>query len=490
MLKEAIGNKFEYKRLTPEEQQKRGILGRLAGIMADFKHPTRNGRLYTEELWDKVFKDPIMQEKIQTKTVLGELGHPADRSEIDIEKVAICLAEEPQKFKDGTIRGVFDILDTPCGRILKTLCDYGVDIGISSRGEGDLIESWSGEQQVDPNTYSCECWDAVLLPAVKSARLTPVNESLQNKSLSQSLTEAINKASVKDKKIMVDLLESLKIDYKPVKKVDNKNIAAEDIGADVVKDLQESIKQNNLLQKQLKEAQEKLSVCNAKEIKLTEACDQQAKSFESIKGKLESRIESLTEKLNQSAITVEKQGKQIKLLSERCKTQLDSQKSLNESLSSTEAKINSLRESLKTERENSIKKVSSLNESLEELKQDSLLLKQSYEKKLKRAETMVEHYKKVAITASNKYIEFKAKMIGVNSSEIKNRLNEGYSFGDIDRVCNDLQEYNLKVNSLPFDVSQGKNLKVKIKESYEPIKPKNRFDDELDPSLINLANKY
>ena len=44
-------------------------------------------------------------------------------------------------YKDDAWRHfyVFDILNTKCGQLLKTLCDYGTTIGISSRGEGDLI---------------------------------------------------------------------------------------------------------------------------------------------------------------------------------------------------------------------------------------------------------------------------------------------------------------------------------------------------------------
>lgn len=50
MLESLQSNKFEYKKLTEEEQKARGILGRLAGVIADFKNPTRNGRIYSKEL--------------------------------------------------------------------------------------------------------------------------------------------------------------------------------------------------------------------------------------------------------------------------------------------------------------------------------------------------------------------------------------------------------------------------------------------------------
>ena len=153
-----------------------------------------------------------MQEKIANKCCFGELGHPTDRTDVDMEKVAICLAEVPKKGPDGKLYTVFDIIDTPNGRILKTLCDYGCNIGISSRGQGDVITGLDGRDEVDPDTYECECFDAVLIPAVKSARLKYVTEDLDNrKTMKQALTEDLNRASEEGKKIMKETLDSLNI---------------------------------------------------------------------------------------------------------------------------------------------------------------------------------------------------------------------------------------------------------------------------------------
>ena len=157
MLESFNSDKLNYQKLSPEEMNNRHILGRLTGVIADYKNPTRNGRLYSEELWDKTFSDPIMQEKIKNRCLFGELGHPADRLEIDIEKVAICMAEQPKKGKDSKLYSVFDILDTPNGRILKTLCDYGCTIGVSSRGNGEVDTDYNGQESVIPDTYQCEC---------------------------------------------------------------------------------------------------------------------------------------------------------------------------------------------------------------------------------------------------------------------------------------------------------------------------------------------
>lgn len=212
MLESFKSSNFEYKKLTEEEQQKRGILGRLVGPIADFKNPTRNGRKYTEKLWEKVYSDPIVKEKIDNRCLFCELGHPEDRLEVDPEKICACIAEVPKKSDDGRLYTVIDILDTPNGRILKTLLDYGTTVGISSRGEGDLITDYNGDEIVDPDTYQYETSDIVLLPAVKSARLTPVVESLtSNKTLKQALLEDLRKSNDNDKLVMSETLESLGI---------------------------------------------------------------------------------------------------------------------------------------------------------------------------------------------------------------------------------------------------------------------------------------
>ena len=101
---------------------------------------------------------------------------------------------------------------------------------------------------------------------------------------------------------------------------------------------------------------------------------------------------------------------------------------------------------------------------------------------------MVEKYKSIAKTAIEKYISSQATRLGISPDEIKRNLNENYSFNDIDRVCESLQQYKLNVNSLPFDISRTKSqMRVSIKESKEPIKRgedgSDLFDDGVDSML-------
>ena len=194
--------------LSEEEKTARHILGRLYGPIATCVESTRNGRLYNKPLWEKALQDEIFLEKVATKALFLELGHPADREETDMKQTCACIPEVPKIVGDDLCAYV-DILDTPNGRLLKTLVDYGFVPGISSRGSGDVMDN----NQVDPETFFLETWDIVQLPAVKKARLN-ICESLDSDGikLKKALAESYNAAKEEDKDAMKKALENLNID--------------------------------------------------------------------------------------------------------------------------------------------------------------------------------------------------------------------------------------------------------------------------------------
>jgi len=116
------------------------ILGILEGCCADFIDATRNGRVYDESVWDKVFQeDSIVNELIENGGIPGEMDHPTGgRTDFDSSRLAILMTEKPVK-KDGKLWARFNILDTPLGKIAYTLAKAGFKLGISSRGTGDTF---------------------------------------------------------------------------------------------------------------------------------------------------------------------------------------------------------------------------------------------------------------------------------------------------------------------------------------------------------------
>lgn len=496
-IKEALA----FQELSEEEKQKRHILGRLYGPIADVVNPTRNGRRYSEELWENVFKNPIMQEKFKNKVMYGELGHPVDREEVDMEKIAICMPEPPKRDDEGRLIGYFDILDTPNGRILKTLCDYGSTLGISSRGTGDVVED-----EVDPDTYDCECWDIVLIPAVESARLT-FTEGLDKKqmALKKALCEDLNKASEEDKKVMKEALNTLHINVEETKEeecnsencTDKKlsegltitSTEASNAGTEeLVNTLTNTLKEKVELETTVKELQEKLAVSDAEVNKLKEtlnrsrssivrltAMAQNSKKDSEEISKLKEELESKTSKVEE--LTKELESKKSQDLNESLK--------LKELSSAKTKTIKELTEKLDTNKQGYETELKSLKEDFEKKSAESSKLIEDLNKKVSSTQKLSEAYKAKANEFLNEYIKLRAKFIGVNPSVIKNQLPKNCSASDVDKICEGLQSYELSVSKM--NLNFDRNVKVELKESV-PAGLVNS-DDFVDESLLSLASR-
>lgn len=188
MIIEAQNSNTEF-----EQSTNKGILGKLAGVFADYSNGTRNGRLYNEQLWDeRVFGSEDVQEALETKTLFGELDHPdGDRCETLAQNAAITITKLEKRPDEGVIYGEAEILDTPTGRIVKALADSGAKLGVSSRGMGEEINE-DGQNIIDPSSYDFITFDVVVTPANTKARVSLVESKRLN-----TLTESLKKEIVK-----------------------------------------------------------------------------------------------------------------------------------------------------------------------------------------------------------------------------------------------------------------------------------------------------
>lgn len=504
MLESIDNRNLAFKELSQEEKDKRGILGRLYGPCADIAHGTRNGRKYSESLWEKVFDRPLVKEMIEAGGIPGELDHPVDRQETDSSRIAIMMPEAPKKDKDGHLMAYFDIIDTPCGKIAYALAKYGFKLGVSSRGSGDTYLDNHGEEVVDEDTYDFNCFDIVLCPSVKDARQDLVVESLDKtnrKGLTEALNNVINLSNEDDKKVMLEALKDLNIDYSPEKGNNTLTEGNEEVGnaeSEMLKQLKESILTQRELEKQVSVLQEKLSVCYAKDNKNEEldsrnkALQRRVEELERRCGGMKSRIESLTESNKSNATKNESLTKSIENFKKIQQNGIEQKKSLSEKLASKDSEIEILRERCKELKESvdkheadSKKELSKLQESVADIKKDYAIKESQLNEKLSNREQLAEKYKNIAKHAVDKYIEKCAITLGVDKARITEKLGKGYSFDDIDRICESLQNYVITENRLPFDTT--KKVRMKMTESKEPIIPKSKFDDNVDDSLMNMV---
>ncbi len=106
----------------------------IEGVFLQSEVKNRNGRIYPFKVLDNEVKR-YNEEYIKPGRALGELGHP-DGPTVNLDRVSHRIVS--LKAEGNNFIGKAHILDTPNGKIAKSLLGEGVKLGVSSRGMGTL----------------------------------------------------------------------------------------------------------------------------------------------------------------------------------------------------------------------------------------------------------------------------------------------------------------------------------------------------------------
>ena len=134
----------------------------LTGVMQRADAKNGNGRVYPEMVLRREVEN--YQKLIRENRALGELDHP-DQSVINLKNVSHLVTELWWNGKD--VMGKVKILETPSGKILRSLVESGVKLGISSRGLGSVKEK-AGVTMVEDD-FQLICFDFVQEPSTPGA---------------------------------------------------------------------------------------------------------------------------------------------------------------------------------------------------------------------------------------------------------------------------------------------------------------------------------
>ena len=138
-------------------------------MQADIKN--RNGRVYPMEvLTNEVNK--YNKNFIQKKRAFGELGHPEGPT-VNLERASHLITSLVPEGKNFI--GEAKIMDTPMGKIVKSLMDEGATLGVSSRGMGSL-QSKGGANYVNKDFMLATAADIVADPSAPSAFVEGIME--------------------------------------------------------------------------------------------------------------------------------------------------------------------------------------------------------------------------------------------------------------------------------------------------------------------------
>lgn len=183
-LNEAILNNSEIVENDPTKLPK-GILARVSRIICLLDKKNANGRRYNRKVWEHVFENEDYKRKMANRQILGEMEHPEgsalkldkDRTSHIVSKIYIddqnlvcdsCGKTVPGKTLTESstccgaklrvpVRTEFDILPTDAGKFIHILHEAGVQVGASTRADGELEaaidEDGESYQNVIPEAY-------------------------------------------------------------------------------------------------------------------------------------------------------------------------------------------------------------------------------------------------------------------------------------------------------------------------------------------------
>ena len=125
----------------------------------------RNGRMYPMNTLSREVKR--YNEAFITKgRALGELGHP-DGPTVNLDRVSHKIVSLEQK--GCNFIGKAQLLETPMGKIAKSLIGEGVCLGVSSRGVGSLQTTNEGHKIVGEDFMLATAADIVSDPSAPDA---------------------------------------------------------------------------------------------------------------------------------------------------------------------------------------------------------------------------------------------------------------------------------------------------------------------------------
>lgn len=165
----------------------------IEGIFLQGDICNRNGRMYPMQTLAKEVKR-YTESFVNKGRALGELGHP-DGPTVNLDRVShkiVSLTCEGSNF-----RGKAQLLDTPMGKIAKSLIGEGVTLGVSSRGVGSLRMTNEGHKIVGEDFMLATAADIVADPSAPDAFVNGIMEGKEwvfvNGHLTEQLVEKTNR---------------------------------------------------------------------------------------------------------------------------------------------------------------------------------------------------------------------------------------------------------------------------------------------------------
>ena len=154
----------------------------LKGVLQKADTLNQNGRIYPLPILEREVRN--YQKFIRENRALGECDHP-DSSVVELKNASHIIRDA---YMDGDVcYGTVELLNTPSGKILQSLVESGVTLGISSRGVGSTRRE--GDTTVVQEDFQLICFDMVSEPSTPGAFMMNEGKKVQTKDLDKFFTK-------------------------------------------------------------------------------------------------------------------------------------------------------------------------------------------------------------------------------------------------------------------------------------------------------------
>ena len=144
----------------------------IEGVFLQGNRKNRNGRMYPVEILGREV-ERYNESFVSKGRAVGELGHP-DGPTVNLDRVSHKITSLTQE--GNNFIGKAQLLETPMGKIAKSLIAEGVTLGVSSRGIGTLKEDKDGCKVVGEDFQLATAADIVADPSAPDAFVNGIME--------------------------------------------------------------------------------------------------------------------------------------------------------------------------------------------------------------------------------------------------------------------------------------------------------------------------
>jgi hypothetical protein len=167
---------------------------KFVAILQEADKKNRNGRIYPRHVLEEGISASQFQEKLRTKNLFGECGHPLDQSvmrQMSIDQRNIAFIVDEVWWDGDLLMGRCETANTEAGRDMKGLIEQGTQVAFSLRAQGNVHKDYKqGADVVDSPIMICS-WDWVCLPSHDKAYLDHICEDTSKMMFRVSNTRSV-----------------------------------------------------------------------------------------------------------------------------------------------------------------------------------------------------------------------------------------------------------------------------------------------------------